>query len=260
MSTQLYPQKAYRNWRDPSIASAREIVPLVLELIRPRSVVDVGCGLGMWTSIFREQGVEEFLGVDNVTVPQDSLLIPRDRFLAHDLGHPLKLDARFDLVVSLEVAEHLPASSAATFVDTLTSLGPVILFSAAIPHQRGRGHINEQWPEYWAALFAERGYRTVDCLRQRIWNNERVEPYYKQNMLVFVADDRLSDHAALAAEALPAGRMPLSLIHPHYYLKRTDFANSSLKWHGQKLLHYVRAVLRRLGLIKRESPQTGTVF
>jgi SAM-dependent methyltransferase len=251
MSSDLYPERAYRNWRDRSLGSARQIVPLIMEYVRPRSVVDVGCGLGMWASVFLEHGIENLLGIDNQTVPQDSLVIPRDRFMTHDLGRPLQLQARFDLVVSLEVAEHLPPSSAETFVETLTGLGPVVVFSAAIPLQRGRGHINEQWPAYWAELFERRGYRAVDCLRKRIWNDDRVEPYYSQNMVVYVDAERLADYPELQREALAEGERPLALIHPHYYVRRSDFANSSVKWYAQTLAHYARAVLRRLGLARR---------
>jgi 2-polyprenyl-3-methyl-5-hydroxy-6-metoxy-1,4-benzoquinol methylase len=65
------------------------------------------------------------------------------------LIQPLDLEKEFDLVVSLEVAEHLPASAADQFVNTLVKHGKKILFSAAIPGQGGQDHLNEQWPDYW---------------------------------------------------------------------------------------------------------------
>jgi len=98
--------------------------------------------------VFAEAGITDYLGVDGSYVPADMLLIPRDRFLAHDLTQPLQLPDRYDLAVSLEVAEHLPASCAEAFVESLTNLAPVVFFSAAVPFQGGTTHVNEQWPEY----------------------------------------------------------------------------------------------------------------
>lgn len=251
VSETTYREDSYASWRDPSKRSALAVVPLILEWVRPASVVDVGCGLGMWASSFSELGVETVHGMDGHSVPTGELLIPEKDFVAVDLSKPVETTRSYDLVVSLEVAEHLPVAAAETFVRTLTSLGPVIMFSAAVPHQRGATHVNEQWPEYWARLFAQRGYRAVDCLRPRIWNDEKVEPYYRQNMIVYVREERLAAYPALADGVLPAGALPLSLIHPHYYLKRSSFQDTSLKWWGQKLQHYFVAVLRRLRLIPR---------
>ena len=106
--------------------------------------------------------------------------------LAGDLAQPLQIDRRFDLALSLEVAEHLPPECGSEFVQTLTDLSSVILFSAAIPFQGGTDHLNEQWPEYWADRFDARGYVPIDCIRRRIWRNEDVEWWYAQNLMFFV--------------------------------------------------------------------------
>ena len=98
-------------------------------------------------------------------------MIAREKFLGTDLTQPINLNRRFDLVVSLEVAEHLPSEAAANFVETLTKHGSIILFSAAVPGQVGTNHQNEQWPRYWDGLFAVHGCRCVDCLRGLLWND-----------------------------------------------------------------------------------------
>ena len=94
--------------------------------------------------------------------------------------------------MSLEVGEHLPKSSAAHLVDSLAAASPLVLFSAAIPGQGGTFHVNEQWPEFWQALFAARGYRRLDFLRPMILANAAVEWWYKQNLYVFASEPALA--------------------------------------------------------------------
>jgi SAM-dependent methyltransferase len=132
-----YDKEYYLGLREGSRRSAEVIVPLVCGWIHPVSVVDVGCGDGTWLSVFRQHGVREILGIDREYVTGEILQIPEEEFLRHDLRVPLSMDRVFDLVVSLEVAEHLPAEFAETFVDSLARLGPAILFSAAVPFQGG---------------------------------------------------------------------------------------------------------------------------
>jgi SAM-dependent methyltransferase len=197
-----------------SLLSAKVIVPLVMKLVGPKSVVDIGCGTGTWLSVFREWGVAEVYGVDGDWVDDSQLEIQTDQFQRRDLTHPLVLTRQFDMAMSLEVAEHLPADSADTFVDTLVRLAPVVLFSAATPYQGGHHHLNEQWPEYWALRFAARGYRVADCLRDKVWEDERVSYWYRQNILLFCKQKFLAVHAELHRHAEASGLSHLKRIHP----------------------------------------------
>jgi SAM-dependent methyltransferase len=216
---QVYPSEFYEQHREGARRSAREIVPLVVDLLGPRCVIDVGCGLGTWLMVFRQNGVEDVWGVDGDFLDCERLEISRDRFIAHDLRQPFRVDKQFDLVVSLEVAEHLPAECADMFVDSLVSLGPAVLFSAAIPHQGGTHHLNEQWPEYWVQRFEDRGCAVIDCLRKQLWQNERVEWWYAQNMLLFAKRDYLEGRPALKQRAAVTQRSQLSIVHPKRYLE-----------------------------------------
>jgi SAM-dependent methyltransferase len=216
MST--YPTKWFRSFQECSQRSAQEIVPLVVDLIQPRSVIDVGCGVGAWLSVFKGCGVGEIRGIDGDYIDRKALLIPQKQFRSVDLTKPFQLDEQFDLVVSLEVAEHLPRESAEAFISSLVRLGPVILFSAAVPFQGGNHHVNEQWPEYWADLFQKKGYRVIDCIRQKIWHNNNVQFYYAQNILLFASEDYLEGHPRLKQEAEHTNTAQLSLVHPDLYL------------------------------------------
>jgi hypothetical protein len=131
-------------------------------------------------------GAGDVLGVDGDHVRRDELKIPAECFRAHDLSRPPDLGRRFDVALCLEVAEHLPAESAAPLVAALAAAAPAVVFSAAVPGQGGVQHVNEQWPWYWQGLFEQRGYRCLDLFRKEIWQNPDVEAYYQQNLFLFV--------------------------------------------------------------------------
>lgn len=216
----FYTEDYYKELKEGLRESARGVVPLILELIQPKSVVDVGCGLGTWLSVFEEFGIKDYLGIDGDYIHTDKLEIPQDQFTPFDLTNPLRLNRKFDLVVSLEVAEHLPSECAETFVDSLTRLGPVILFSAALPFQGGTNHLNEQWPDYWVKYFQGRDYLAVDCLRKKLWRNENIKWWYIQNILFFVRKECLKDYPLLKRGHENTALDQLSIVHPKLYLTR----------------------------------------
>ncbi|HEY4517436.1 MAG TPA: class I SAM-dependent methyltransferase [Candidatus Paceibacterota bacterium] len=213
MQKGVYNKHFFHHLQADSLRSAKVIVPLVLQYLKPRSVLDIGCGTGAFLSVFKEQG-SIILGVDGAWVSKEERSIPDDAFQSADLERPLHLNKQFDLVVSLEVAEHISKASAKNFVENCTRHGDLVLFSAAIPHQGGTHHINEQWPSYWVALFAEQGYVPVDCLRKKIWNNPEVSFWFAQNILFFVKKEKLPQYPVLQKECAENGDIILPLIHP----------------------------------------------
>ena len=118
-------------------------------------------------------GVNDVLGIDGSWVNKDLLhkYINPEEFLEHNLEKKIKLDKKYDLVLSLEDAEHLDKDSADVFVQNLVNSGNLILFSAAIPNQGGQNHINEQWLTYWEEKFAKYNYVIQDIIRPIFWNN-----------------------------------------------------------------------------------------
>jgi SAM-dependent methyltransferase len=209
---------------EQSRSSAEAVVPLLLELLGAESVVDVGCGTGTWLEQFRRHGVEEIAGLDGEWVDRAALKVPAERFEVVDLASAPPRERGFDLVVSLEVAEHLPPESAEGFVELLTSLGPVVAFSAAIPGQGGSGHVNEQWPAYWSERFARRGFVPFDVLRRRIWQDERVAWWFRQNLVLYVEAGRAGDYERLPSEP---DREVLPLVHPEPFEQRVREASAA---------------------------------
>lgn len=199
--------------------SAEVIVPLIIDLVNPRSVVDIGCGTGTWLAVVKSHDIEDVLGIDGDWVPDKSLRIPKSRFLGHDLTKPINIDRRFDLAICLEVAEHLDRNCARSFVGTLVKLSSVVVFSAAVPYQGGTHHVNEQWPDYWAELFGQHGYVVIDCIREQVWNNDEVDWYYAQNMFLFAARQELKENSKLQQGYERTKISQLSLVHPKKYLE-----------------------------------------
>jgi SAM-dependent methyltransferase len=213
-----YDRGFYDDQMGGSYRSASVIVPMVLEHVPASSVCDIGCGAGTWLCVFLKNGVREVVGVDGAYVPPDYLRIPQASFRAADLRNAFDLGRTFDLAVSLEVAEHLPAIRAENFVATLTRLAPVVLFSAAIPNQGGTDHVNEQWPDYWERLFAARGYVAIDAIRPAVWENDDVEWWYRQNTLLYVDGERLASYPRL--QAICSGpQWPRRIVHPVQFEK-----------------------------------------
>jgi len=189
--------------------AAREVIPFIMELLHPRSIIDVGCGIGTWLKVFEEHGISDYLGIDGDYIDIELLHIDRHKFITQNLENPAHLERRFDLVVSLEVAEHIAEQSSDKFVDFLVSLGDIILFSAAIPDQGGQNHLNEQWPLYWQEKFRDHGYHFCDILRSRFWDDEDIDWWYRQNMFLVVNSS--------LREQFPESHNIMKCIHPKQY-------------------------------------------
>lgn len=248
MTTTVYDAAFYDRQIEGSVRSAAAVVQIVMSLARPKSVLDVGCGLGGWLAAFRDAGVERIQGVDGGHVDQTRLRIPREYFHAQDLGRPLETPGRFDLAMSLEVAEHLPAERAASFVEDLTSRAPLVLFSAAIPFQGGAHHVNEQWPSYWAGLFERHGFRPIDTIRAKVWRDPSVMWWYAQNTLLYASDELIAQSGSIRAEYDRCKDRPLDLVHPRKYLPEADTRQMSLR---RSLTGLGFALRRRLDLSHR---------
>ncbi len=194
--------------------SADIILPIAFEWTgRPRSVVDVGCGTGAWLDACRRLGVDRVLGIDGNYVDREQLRIPTDSFVPMDLAAPRPWSERFDLAMSLEVAEHLPATAADRFIRFLTNLSDRVLFSAAIPGQGGVNHLNEQPPGYWREHFHHHGFLLLDAIRPRIWHNLAVARFYSQNLFLYVRSSVVESDARLMLEHERASRQRLTIIY-----------------------------------------------
>jgi len=206
---EIYSSKYFDGQADGSARSAATVVPLVLSIFPAKSVVDVGCGVGTWAAEFLARGVQDVWAVDGDYVDRTRLRIPQECFHARDLKSPLQIGRSFELAVCLEVGEHLPESRASGLVADLTCLAPCVLFSAAVPHGGGTGHINEQYLPYWVKLFEAHGFQGMDAIRPWILGNDSVEWFYQQNIVMFAAPQH-----PLLAKGFPK---PQTIIHEELF-------------------------------------------
>lgn len=227
-----YTQEFYASQQTGSLSSAQKILPLVCDVFKPGSVIDVGCGVGYWLSVWQQLNVKDIRGVEGPYVTPDLLKVDRALVSFQDLKEPLNIERKFDLAMSLEVAEHLPATHARQFVQTLSSLSDVVLFSAAIPGQVGTYHINEQMPEYWAALFIEQGFIPVDYIRPRVWGDNKVDLWYQQNILIYIRKEKLVDFPALKDAYRSTQPHFLFRVHPLLYNDKLQYINKTKTWIG----------------------------
>jgi hypothetical protein len=186
MPNKDYDSQYYSRRFRPALSSAEAMVPFLIERFSPSSVTDIGSAEGAWLSVFAKHGVKNIRGFDGPWVNKDELLIPIEQFTVLDLEiFKVPEDERFDLAMSLEVAEHLEEEAADNFVRQLTKISDRIFFSAAIPGQGGLHHLNERPPSYWTKKFKTYGFDQLDFLRPLFWDDERIEWWYRQNFFIY---------------------------------------------------------------------------
>ena len=152
--------------------SARAMAEVIFEQYQPSTVLDLGCGAAMHAGRLAELGVQVTCA-DAFECPADRRAPNIERVISVDLMEPLEpaFLPRADLVLCLDVAEHLPDSHHDVLVRNCTTFSDTVVFSAAPPGQGGIGHINEQPRGYWIDAFHNAGYRY--CRREAGWLDRR---------------------------------------------------------------------------------------
>lgn len=188
----LYParffaRRASLNWRAPIVVDA------VMEILGPETVIDVGCATGDIVAEFLKRGVYS-IGLEGSRAVIKYLEVDKSRIIFHDLRDPLLavyLSSKFDLAISLEVAEHIEPEFVNTYLGTLIGFAPRILMSAAPPGQGGTHHFNCQPPSYWIEKFNARGFERYAEIesefkdRWRPWAKKKGIKAYFDNVLYF---------------------------------------------------------------------------
>jgi SAM-dependent methyltransferase len=227
-----------------NLVAPKIIVPKVMELLNVNSVVDIGCGLGTFLRVFKEEGVKNVLGLDGPWCKKDLLFknINQEEFLEVNMEDRIVIPRTFDLAVCLEVAEHLSPKRAASFAEDLTKLSDTILFSAAIPSQGGDHHYNEQWLSYWSTHFSTYGYQVFDVLKPYFWNNPQIFFWYKQNMVLFIKKGSEPEKV----KSLIKNNLE-NIVHPELFNLHTNYKDKNAIKRGLRFLY--KALIHKIGIL-----------
>lgn len=217
-----YNENFYQYINEGAVKSAEVVVPTILDLLpnRVNSVLDVGCGVGAWLSVWKRHGCT-VSGLDGAYVDRGKLLVNSEEFIDCDLTKKFSQGRRFDLVQCLEVAEHLPESAAAQLIEGLCEHSDLVVFSAAAPGQGGENHLNEKGYDYWRDLFKSNDYQMYDGIRAKVVGNLSVKPWYRYNVFIFVNRKKLPDvHHALGPCAVDPTTLPKDISPMLYRLRK----------------------------------------
>ena len=233
-----YPESFYNKEGINSQRSASKIIEILQNFFSPKSVLDVGCGVGSFLKECYDNGVKDIMGIEGEWVKETQLLIPKDKVANCDLTESFDLRRKFDLVLCLEVGEHIDEIYSNQLVSDLIRHADIIAFSAAIPFQHGLHHVNLQWPSYWAEKFSQRGYLPFDIVRWLVWDDFNVASHYRQNLIVYIKKEKIGEYIPKLPEMTNLfTRTPISVVAPDQY--------ESI-YHGDALLSKIlKFVLRK---------------
>ena len=254
-----YNDQFYKSLTDASYSSAKHFVSILNSVpINPKTVVDVGCGRGPWLKAFSDSGSKELVGIDGDWVSQEDMLDKKIKFYSIDLSSNViknPINKKFDLAMSLEVAEHLKPEQAITFINYLISFSDTILFSAAFSGQGGTDHFNERPHTYWAKIFIKNGYLPYDLFRSKVWENQEIEVWYRQNTFLYLKRNSKFEKIFKEKGIEPIREISLmNCIHPDLYKIRVE-ESKKLSQSILKLRKYTFS-----GLIKRILPKSTVEF
>lgn len=133
-----------------------DVADRIVADIGPRTVMDVGCAIGMLVEALRERGVEAHgIDVSEYAISQ----VPDSVAPYCTLGSALEpLPGRFDLITCIEIVEHLSATDGARALSVLCAHADDILFSSSPSDFDEPTHVNVQPIDHWIRAFARRGF------------------------------------------------------------------------------------------------------
>ncbi|BAZ09911.1 type 11 methyltransferase [Calothrix sp. NIES-4071] len=137
------------------VAFDEGLIKYIIELIQPKKSLDLGCGLGYFIKYLRDNGIDAW-GVEGENL--SNFFKAPGYQIVQDISQPFNLNEVYDLVMCLEVVEHIPREFEDIVFDNIVNhMSRYLLFSGATPGQQGTGHVNERQESYWFSHLTRRG-------------------------------------------------------------------------------------------------------
>ncbi len=209
MENKNYGKSFYKKETEYAKNAADNMMDYLLSIVRAKSLVDFGCGTGAFLLSAKKHGVSRVVGLDG-EYAHEFFDEESGDFISCDLSENIDLHEKFDLLICLEVAEHIHPCKAEMFINNLVRHSDIILFGAAIKFQGGNTHLNEQMPSYWRKLFTDRGFAQIDCIRPVFWTDSTIPFFYRQNSFLYVKEDKADAIRAL----VPSCWKGEDMVHP----------------------------------------------
>jgi hypothetical protein len=189
-----YDQAFYNSIRPGCQAAAAQVIPWLMDLFNPQSIIDIGCGEGHFLAEAKRCGAAEVYGVDGHEWADRRMEIAVGEYRRHNFESSRYIAGKMrELAICLEVAEHLSAAAAERLVADLCNMAPMVLFSAAIPGQGGEGHQTEKWQSWWAERFYQRKFWAHPFIQSKFWDVAAIPPWYRQNWMLYIREDITAD-------------------------------------------------------------------
>jgi len=182
-----YNESYYDYLISAELESSLDFGKILIKHFNPSSVIDIGCGCGIYLKAFNDLGVKDLIGYDGSECAIQKSLLP-GKIKIHDLRKPLRLNSKYDLCICIEVAEHIENKYSKRLIKTLTNLSDIVFFTAAPPGQGGTGHINERPYSFWINIFKKEEFNYIDSLTQEIREEMKAKniiSWVTKNMLIF---------------------------------------------------------------------------
>jgi len=190
-------------------ASAVKYLKEITRVVPIKSIIDFGTGPGAWLRAAHDCGIGQIIGIEKHYQPKIDF---EAEIISQDVCE--KVNRKVDLIICIEVAEHIHPEKSQVLINNLTECGDLILFGAASERQSGDGHINCRKQSFWSQQFFKKGYRLVDFYRSRFWNDPAVTKNYVQNTFLFVREN--SRYSKLFKDTPLLDIDHPELINPHY--------------------------------------------